>query len=103
MHIVDQALIWMKVTTKYLQDSPLHIPPLAHGVWVPTTLHCPKVLVLSMSRLFICVLALCTGIILFALLHLQRTFRARRWIRRQRAAGLVSRLMTRSRTPLITT
>jgi hypothetical protein len=43
-----------------------------------------------MSRLSTCILALGVGAVLFVLLHLQRTYRARRWIRKQREACLVS-------------
>ncbi|KAH7387005.1 aflN/ verA/ monooxygenase [Phaeosphaeria sp. MPI-PUGE-AT-0046c] len=41
-----------------------------------------------MFRLSSCIIALGVGAILFILLHLQRTYRARRWIRNQREAGL---------------
>jgi hypothetical protein len=45
---------------------------------------------LDMSRLSTFIIGLAVCATLFALLHLQRTYRARRWIRKQRDARLVS-------------
>jgi hypothetical protein len=43
-----------------------------------------------MSRLSTYIIALAACAVLFAFLHLQRIYRARRWIRKQRDARLVS-------------
>lgn len=43
-----------------------------------------------MFRLSTCTIALGVAAVLFLLLHLQRTYRARHWIRKQRKAHLVS-------------